>query len=85
MHLSLNKLTSKYGKRVVLIFYIHHIKFEESQESLLYHSFLTVFSLLSMQQISSLFKHVCFENNCLQVTGFFQLGALYANIPFKRL
>ena len=38
-----------------------------------------------MQQVSSLFKQVFFENNCLQIAGFLQLGALYADIPFKCL
>ena len=31
IYLSLNKLTSKYGERIVLIFYINCIKLEESQ------------------------------------------------------
>ena len=34
-----------------------------------------------MQQISSLFKQICFEEKkCLCVTGFLQSGALYATI-----
>ena len=33
MYHSLNKLTSKDGKRIVLIFYIHCIKIKESQSN----------------------------------------------------
>ena len=87
MYLSLNKLVIKYYcKRIVLIFYLHHVKLEESQSSCS-HSFLAIFHLLVMQQILHSLSRFVLEKNaygllvfCNQVLSLF---LVYANIPFK--
>ena len=53
MYRSLYKLTSEYGKSIVLIFYIHCIKLEKSAGPSFPHLFLAVFASLVMQWISS--------------------------------
>ena len=59
---------NKYGKRIVLIFYMHCIKCKEG-----YISFLHLF-----------FKQVSFEKNLFKcIAVFLQSAVLYANIPFK--
>ena len=69
MCLSLNKLLSKYGKRIILIFYIHCIKLEESQN----HHFpiysYPFFLSFSYEFLHSLFKHVCFEKKKLPISA----------------
>ena len=59
MFLCLNRLMSKYGKRIVLIFLYALYKARRNSESSFSHS--SVFHLLVMQRISSFFKQVYFE------------------------
>ena len=80
------KQVNKYGKRIVLIFYTHCIKLEESQNH-----YFPIYSwpFFLREQcnkfLHSFFKLVCFEKNCLRIAGFLQSGALYANILSKCL
>ena len=87
MYRSLYKLTSEYGKSIVLIFYIHCIKLEKSAGPSFPHLFLAVFTSLVMQWISSfiLSSDFFFFKNCLHVFSFLQSGGLYANKPFTCL
>ena len=62
----LNKLMSKYGKRIVLVFYIYCINLKKKSKSSFSHSFLAIYSLLVLQQISSfILEQVCFEKTLL--------------------
>ena len=62
----LNKLMSKYGKRIVLVFYVYCINLKKKSKSSFSHSFLAIYSLLVLQQISSfILEQVCFEKTLL--------------------
>ena len=86
MHLSLNKLTSKYEKRIALIFYTHCRKLKESQ-SHIFPFILSCFS--SVSNATNSFIHslnrIVLKKLLTYIAGFLQSGALYANIPFKCL
>ena len=86
----LNKLTSKYGKRIVLSFFFMLYKAWRMSESSFSHSFLAVFLKLVIQLITSfILKQVFLGENCFASLVFFNqvsfLLLLYANIPFKWL
>ena len=81
MYLCLNKLMSKYGEKIVLIFLYTLYKGQRMSESSFSHSFIAVFvfPLLVMLQTSSYsFKQVCFVlKSCLHVPDFLQLSAFF--------
>ena len=52
MHLCLKKLTSKYGKRIVLIYLYALYKAQRMSESSLSYLFVAVFPFLVMKRIS---------------------------------
>ena len=94
MYLCLHKLISKYGKRIVLIFYIYLcIKVEESQSHQIFAFILSPFSFVrnatnffihSLSRLISKKKKTAF-----MLLVFFSLGPflflVYANMPFKYL
>ena len=83
MYLSLNKWTSKYGKTIVLIIYVHCIKLEVRLA--IFPFMLSIF--FSVINATNFFVYslnwFVLEKNCLHVAGLPQPGALYANKPFK--
>ena len=78
MNLCINKLASKIWERIVLVFYIHCIKLEKSQNQH-FPFILDQFSFVSNAMnffIHSLNRFVLY----LRVADFLQSGALYATI-----
>ena len=87
MYLCLHKLTSKYEKRIVLVFYIHCIKLEESYSRQIFTLILSRFSFVSNTtnySIHSLSRFVL-RKNCSRIAGILQSGALFISCICKYL
>ena len=84
MYLSLNKLASKYGKIIVIVF-IYIVQSSKKVKVIIFPFIPSRFSFAS--NTTNFFKQVCFgkKKNYLSGDGFLQLHALYSNIPLKCL
>ena len=82
MYLYLNKLTSNVWKKNCPNFLYVKYKAGRNLESFSC-SFLAIFPLLAMQQLSSFILYTgLFFKKCIHVSGFLQLGAIYPNIRY---
>ena len=77
MYLCSNKLTSKYGKKNILIFYIHY-KARKMSESSFFHSFIAVFPFSFVSNKMNFFIY-----SLSRFAGFLQLSALFVSYIYK--